>query len=149
MTKKVKKRFLLLSVNILALFMCSLGVFTYAEIAAAAPPKSIEASQEMEQTETSNAAPGRVSLARVQSAAQKIVQEEVSPNNASGSTPLPMAVPKSGGRIKKGKNAVDASSSDQSEMRQVRGSSAIQEDDSLSAPKAEKGKSSAKKEESF
>ncbi len=149
MTKKVKKRFLLPSVSILALFIGSSGVFTYAEIAAGAPPKSIEASQEMGQAETPDTAPGRVSIARVQSTAQKSVREEAVQNNASGTTPLPMAVPKSSVRIKKGKNAGDASSSDQSEMRQVRGSSAIQEDDSLSETKAGKGKSSAKKEESF
>ena len=149
MTKKAKKGLWLPSVNILALFLCSLGVFTYAESALGASPKSIEASQEMDQAESPDIAPGRVSLARVQSAAQKTVQEEAVQNNASGTTPLPMAEPKSGGRIKKGRNAADASSSDQSEMRQARGSSAIQEDDSLSATKAEKGKSSAKKEESF
>jgi hypothetical protein len=149
MTKKLNKRFLLPGLNILALFIFSLGYFSYAGIAAAAPSKPIETSQEMDQAETSDAAPGRVSVARVQSAAQKIVQEEASQNKTGGTAPLLTAMPKSSGRIKKGKNAADSSSSDQNEMRQVRGSSAIQEDDSLSASKAEKGKSPAKKEESF
>jgi len=103
----------------------------------------------VDQAEPADTVPTRVNIARVQSAAHKTVIEEASQSKASLPAPSPNAVPQSGGRVKKGRNAVDSSSSDQSEMRQVRGSIAIQEDDSLSAGKAGKGKSSAKKEESF
>ena len=144
-----QQSFLSQRVNILTFFISLLGVFTYAEVAVCAPSNTIETSKDMDQAEI-DTAPSRVTVARVQSAAQKSVQEEASQNKASGSTPSPQAVlPKSGVRIKKGKNAGYSSSSDQSEMRQSRGSSAIQDDDSLSSGKAGKGKSSAKKEESF
>lgn len=149
MAKDIKKCFSSQLVNISALFIALLGFFTYAEVAGGAPSNTIETSREVDQAEPSGTVPSRITIARVQSAAQKIVTEEASQNKTTVPTPSPKAVPQSGGRVKKGRNAADSSSSDQSEMRQVRGSSAIQDDDSLSTGKAGKGKSAAKKEESF
>ena len=144
-----KKCFFSQLLNISALTITILGIFTCAEGAGGAPSNSIETSGEVDRAEPSDTIPARVNIARVQSAAQKIVIEDASLNKASVPAPSPVAVPKSVGRVKKGRGTADSSSSDQSEMRQMRGPSAIQDDDSLSAGKAGKGKSSAKKEEAF
>lgn len=153
MAAKVKKNFMLLWSEIIALCICLLGAFTLTKVAVGAPSNTLEASREIDQTETSDSVPSsRVTIARVQSVGQTIVQEEASQNKASGPTPPP--IPKSGGRIKKGRNLDVSSSPDKSEMRQGRGSRVSQDDDSLSPGsgskgKSSKGKSSAGKEDSF
>ncbi|EKD36829.1 MAG: hypothetical protein ACD_75C01360G0003 [uncultured bacterium] len=154
MAQNVKKCSLLLWPKTFALCISLFAAFTYAKIAVGAPLNTPEESREIEQPEASDSAPSKVSIARVQSAAQKTVQEEALKNQANGSTPLSPLVSKSGGHIKKVKNIAVSTSSDKSDMKQMRGPTAIQNDDSLSTDsdaksKPSKGKSSAKKEDSF
>lgn len=152
MAPEVKKRLLSLCAKTLIISITLLGDFIYSGLAVAIPLDTPEASREIEQVEPSGSVPGRVGIARVQSAAQKIVEEDAMHSNANGVAHSPQPLPKSGGKMKKVKT-ISGSSSDRDEMRQVRGSSAIQEEDSLSSDsgskgKASKGKSSGK-EDSF
>lgn len=152
MTPKVKKR--LLSV-FSKTFIVSFAVCApFASLAPAAdiPLNTPEASKERDQAEPSPTAPGRVGVARIQSAGQKIVEEDAIQGKAKGAASLPQPMPKGATKMKKVKSITD-SSSDKNDMRQVRGASAMQDDDSLfpgsdSKGKASKGKS-AGKEDSF
>ncbi len=152
MAPEVKKHLLSLYVKTLIIFITFLGDFTYSGLVAAIPLNTPEASREIDQAEPFGSAPSRVGIARVQSAAQKIVEEDAMHNKANGAAHPPQPLPKSGGKMKKVKT-ISGSASDKNEMRQVRDSSAIQEDDSLSSDsgsksKPSKGKSSGK-EDSF
>lgn len=154
MTQNIKKSSLLPWPQISALCISFLAAFTYTKVAVGAPLNTPEESREIEQAEASGSAPSRVSIARVQSAAQKTVQEEALKNKANGSTPPSPLVPKSGGHLKKVRNMAASTSSDKSDMKQMRGPTAIQNDDSLSFEsdaknKPDKGKSSANKGDSF
>ena len=154
MTPNIEKSSLLLWPKIFALCISLLAAFTCAKMTVGAPLNTPEESGEIEQTEASDSAPSKVSIARVQSAAQKTVQEEALKNKATGSTPPSPLVSKSGGHIKKVRNVAVSTSSDKSDMKQMRGPTAIQNDDSLSFDsdakgKPDKGKSSANKGDSF
>gem|GEM_PF-2700310 len=143
------KRSLLLPLpKFLALCITLFGALICTKVAVGAPSNTLEASREMDRTVTSDPAPSRVGIARVQSPAQKAVEEASSQTETTGSTPPSLPKPKLGGRIKKSGNVVDSTSSDKSDMRQPRGPSEIQNEDSLSAGNS-KGKSSAKKNNSF
>lgn len=154
MAQNIKKNSLLLWPQILALCISLLAAFTCTKVAVGAPSNAAEESRDIDQAEISDSAPSKVSIARVQSAAQKTVQEEALKNKANGSTPPSPLVSKGGGHIKKVKNMAASTSSDKSDMKQMRGPTAIQNDDSLSFDsdakgKPDKGKSSANKGDSF
>lgn len=153
MRRKAQIPFMLRYSMILAAALFLLGSLPCGKVAAAAPANTLGPSQEIEQTEDSEPAPRMVGMARVQSMAQKTVQEEAIQSRASGLTPPPPppSVSKSGGRIKKDKTLAVSSSQDKNEMRQVR-SSAIQDDDSLTSGSEakgppNKGKSAASKDD--
>ncbi len=151
MRRKAQIPFMLRYSMILAAALFILGPFPCGKVAAAAPANTLGPPQEIEQMEDSEPAPRMVGIARVQSMAQKTVQEEAIQSRASGLTPPPPTVSKSGGRIKKDKTLAASSSQDKNEMRQVR-SSAIQDDDSLTSGSdakgtPSKGKSAASKDD--
>ncbi len=127
------------------------GVFAFAQVAVCASSEAIGGPQTSSLDELSDSLPSKVSSARVQSSAQKIVQEEAVRSKPNGSMSPLQSAPKSGGRIKKVGGSAASSSADKNEMRPVRGS-AIQDDDSLSSgsgtnAKASKGKSSGNKDD--
>jgi hypothetical protein len=154
MAIKVTKYLLLryITISVFAFFL--VWACPSIKIAAAAAANTLEPSQEIEAEEAAGLPPSKVAVARVQSMAQKTVQDEAIQSRANGLTPPPPVVPKGAGRIKKDRNVAGSSSQDKNEMRQGHGSSAIQEDDSLSMGSGSKGapskgKSSASKEDSF
>lgn len=130
-TEVTKKPILQLS----KIFACRLLLvvpLTFTQLAVGAPPNGLGGTREFSQTEAADPAPGPVSVARIQSAAKKDVDEAVLQEKASGPATSPAPVPKSGGRIKKVRTLAD-SSSGKEELRSVRGAGAgIQEEDSLS-----------------
>jgi hypothetical protein len=154
MAIKVTKHSLFRYVTISVLAFSLTWAFPCVKVAVAAAANTLEPSQEIETGEATDLPPSKVAIARVQSMAQKTVQDEAIQSRASGLTPPPPVIPKGAGRIKKDRNIAGSSSQDKNEMRQGHSSSAIQEDDSLSAGTGSKGtpskgKSSANKEDSF
>lgn len=154
MAQNGKKSSVLLRPKVFALSISLICTFACTEVVIGASLNTLEESQEIDQAEGSGSARSRVHIARVQSAAQRTVQEEALKNNASGSTPPSPLVSKGSGSIKKVRNMAVSTSSDKSEMKQFRGPVAIQNDDSLSSDseakdKANKGKSPVNKEDSF
>ncbi|MDK9709098.1 MAG: hypothetical protein OEL83_18805 [Desulforhopalus sp.] len=112
------------------LLTATLGLFS--QIAVGAPPNGLGGIREANQPETADPAPGSMSVARIQSAAKKDVDEAVLQEKSSVTTSPPQPMPKSGGRVKRVK-ALSDPSSEKNDMRAIRGAGAgIQEEDSLS-----------------
>ena len=153
MAPKITKNSLFQSPKILACCLSLVGTFIGSQIAVGAPPNGLGGTREFSQTEAADPAPGPVSVARIQSAAKKDVDEAVLQEKMSGPTTPPPPVPKTGGRVKKVRPLTDPSS-EKNDMRAVRSAGAgIQEEDSLSGGSStksapSKGKAGAK-EESF
>jgi hypothetical protein len=153
MAPKATQSSLFQSPKILAYCLSLLGTLIFTQIAIGAPPNGLGGTREFSQTEAADPAAGPVSVARIQSAAKKDVDEAVLQEKTSGTTTPPPPVPKTGGRVKKVRPLAD-SSSGKDEIRAVRGAGAgIQDEDSLSGGSSAKsaqpkGKAGAK-EESF
>lgn len=108
----------------------------------------------VEEQEPAGAPPvGRIGSVRIQSSAQKIVEEDAIKNSLAhppGETPPPA----NGGKpVKPKKPVVFGKTSDKNDVRPVRGGAEISSYDSLGGseekPSAPKGKAAAKKEDSF
>lgn len=150
MASKNRDNYLLFLSKIITLCIFFSGSLIYAKIAAGAPSNALETNPEINQADDSSTPAPKVNVARIQSAAQKTAQEDAMQNKEGSTTPPPPPVAK----MKRGKKLVIEDASAKNEMRQVRGNSAIQSEDSLSSDssssgKSHKGKSSANKGDSF
>jgi hypothetical protein len=94
MAPKVAKNSLFQSPKFLACCLSLVGTFTFTQIAVGAPPNGLGGTREFSQTEAADPAPGPVSVARIQSAAKKDVDEAVLQEKVSGPTTPPPPVPK-------------------------------------------------------